>query len=344
MKTMHEQTRTKETDAREIGKETIVMNTTQQPVSEKPTLREILGPTWQIVFRKEKEIKQILKSAGVKDQNFQNIHRTCSIDDNRLTLIVNTIRKDTLYANRVVIDVIMGEPTWDQMMDVTFGGGYGCSPRIIVCDSRKEDAFFLDGMVYGFVEISNDCGLTTCVLGARAKLEGIEYRAFEGGKNGPLMLDKFPSREGFEQTELMVYYSLANEGEPPIYGEMCPWPCYSWVVDVENSDLEASYPVWRQSGLFMLFTTKSEKGMKQLKWLLEEKGDFLREKFEQFRVEYDSESGLPMELVARVWDRPFSEFVYADERRKHVLAKKVADLNTGQDWDITELMNECTIV
>ena len=340
---MHEKTTTNETDAREIGKETIVMNMTQQPVSEKPTLRKILGQTWQMVFSNEKEIKEVLKNAGVKNQDFQSIHRTCSIDENRLTLIVNTIRKDTLYANRVVIDVIMGEPTWDQMMDVTFGVGHGCNPRIIVCDPGKQDEFLLDCMVYGFVEISNDCGLITCVLGAQAKLEGIEYSVLEEGKSRPLILDKFPSREGFEQSEFMFYYTLATEEEAPFYGEMCPWPCYSWVLEVEGSDLEVSYPEWKQSGVFMIFTTKSERGQKELKWLLEKKMDTLKGTFDHFRVEHDNESGLPRELIAKLWDKPFSDFVFADEQQKIELARKVAEFNTGQDWDLSDLLDECDV-
>jgi hypothetical protein len=199
-------------------------------------------------------------------------------------------------------------------------------------------------MVDGFFRISNECGLATFVVGVDPKLDGMEFTLIEEGEMSmPLRLDRFPTRDGFHQTEFMFYYSLAADGEPPFYGELYHWPCSSWVLDVEGTNLQVTYPVWDQSGVFMLLTAKSEHGQKELRWLLENKMDFLKETFGQFRVDYDDESGLPGGLEARVWDRPFTDFVFADEEQKRELARKVAAFYNCQDTEISELLKECPI-
>lgn len=331
------------TESNEMKKDKGITKTVHQSSPEKAAFGQILGPNWHSYFCNDEAVKQILKAAGIEDQDFVNIHRTCTIDNKRLAVIVNTMKKDTLYSNRVIIDVIMGEPTWDQMMDVTFYIGRGCNPRIIVCDRGDPELFGLDPMVDGFVQISNECGLATFVLGAQSKMEGMELTLLEeGDMSVPLKIDRFPNRAGFHHTEFMFYYCLASDGELPLYREFCDWPCNSWVLGVEGTDLEATYPVWDQSGVFMLITAKSEKGQKELKWLLENKMNFLRKTFELFRVDYDNESGLPMELDAKVWDRPFTDFIFADEPQKRELARKVADFNTCQDREISDLLKEFT--
>jgi hypothetical protein len=148
------------TESSEVKKAEGIMEIVHQSSPEKAAFGQDLGPNWQRNFCNDETVKQILKAAGIEDQDFVNIHRTCTIDNKRLAVIVNTMKKDTLYSNRVIIDVIMGEPTWDQMMDVTFYIGTGCNPRIIVCDPGDPEEFSLDAMVDGFFRISNEC--VTC--------------------------------------------------------------------------------------------------------------------------------------------------------------------------------------
>jgi hypothetical protein len=120
------------TESSEVKKDEGIMEIVHQSSPEKAAFGQDLGPNWQRNFCNDEAAKQILKVAGITDQDFVNIHRTFLIDRNRLAVIVNTMKKDTLYSNRLIIDVIMGEPTWDQMMDLTFYSGRGCNPRIIV--------------------------------------------------------------------------------------------------------------------------------------------------------------------------------------------------------------------
>ena len=77
--------------------------------------------------------------------------------------------------------------------------------------------------------------------------------------------------------------------------------------------------------------------------MLKNRRDFLSKLFNQFRVEYDSVSHLPREIIAKLWDRPFTDFVFANERQKRELGKKVADFYSCQGTEISNLLKEFSI-
>jgi hypothetical protein len=305
----------------------------------KLTFKEYLGAEWRDHFRKDKTIKEILHASGIDDQIFVSIEKTYAIDDDRLALIIKTKNKGTFHSNWIMLDVIMGEPTWDQMMDIAFGIGVECNPRIVVYDSGGDPDFYIEYRVAGFTQISNDCGLNTLLVASNALPTGITYSLLtDYALYGSSDLEEFPTREEFQKTELICNLHTVLGFDPPLEMEYFNWPCESIIWFIEDSDLELTYPVWNKNGLFMRLTATSQRGRKQLKWLLENKQDEIKKAVGDFSVECDESSGLPQELLARIWDKPFSEYVFSRDMERYELAKRVVEMNKADRFFFYELL------
>ena len=135
---------------------------------------------------------------------FIRVEKIYAIDDDRLALIIKTKNKATFHSKRILLDVIMGKPTWDQMMDIAFGLGLECNPRIVVYDSCGEPDYYIEYRVAGFAQICNDCGIETLLVASQALPPGISYSLLtDYSLYGPSDLEEFPTREEFQKTELM---------------------------------------------------------------------------------------------------------------------------------------------
>ena len=313
-------------------------------LEKKVTIREYLGPEWREYFRKEQTIKEILLASEIDDQVFAEIEKIYAIDDDRLALIIKTRNKDTLYSNWIMLDVIMGKPTWDQMMDIAFGLGLECNPRIVVYDSCGDPDFYIEYRVAGFTQICNDCGLSTLLVAGHALPTGITYSLLtDYSLYGPSDLEKFPTREEFQKTEFMCNLHNVVGFDPSLEMEYFTWPCESIVWFIEDFDLELMYPVWNKNGVFMRLTATSERGRNQLKWLLENKQGELKKTLSDFSVEYEESSGLPQELSARIWDKPFSQYVFSKDMERYELAERVMEMNKADQLFFFDLLKDCNI-
>ena len=103
------------------------------------------------------------------------------------------------------------------------------------------------------------------------------------------------------------------------------------------------YPVWNKNGVFMRLTATSERGRNQLKWLLENKQGELKKTLSYFSVERDETSGLPQELSARIWDKPFSQYVFSKDMERYELAERVMEMNKADQLFFFDLLKDCNI-
>lgn len=316
----------------------------EMTITGKKTTKDLLGLEWRAHFLKEQTIEEILLASGVDDQKFIKIEKTYAINDDRLTLIVKTRNKDTFHSNWIMLDVIMGKPTWDQMMDIAFGLGLECNPRIVVYDSCGEADYFIEYRVAGFTQICNDCGISTLLVASHALPTGITYSLLtDYSLYGPSDLEEFPTKEEFQKTELICNLHNVLGFDPPLEMEYFNWPCDSIIWFVEDADLELTYPVWNKNGVFMRLTATSDRGRKQLKWLLENKQSEVKKAVGDFSVEYGESSEFPQELLAKFWDKPFTEYVFSTDAERYELAKMVVDMNKSDRLFFYELLKDCVI-
>jgi hypothetical protein len=230
------------------------------------------------------------------------------------------------------------------MMDITFNIGSECNPRIVVYDSTGDTNVYVKSGVAGFAQICNDCGLSTFLVASKVTDAGISYSLVtDYALYGPSDLKILPTKDEFQQTELICNIHTVLGFDPRLEMEYFEWPCDSITWFVEDSDLELTYPVWNKTGVFMRLTAASEKGQKQIKWLLGNKQSELEKTLGDFRVEYDSESSFPREINTRVWDKPLTEFVFATDDEKYKLAEKVVEMNKSDHWFFQGLLEDCAI-
>ena len=60
-------------------------------------------------------------------------------------------------------------------------------------------------------------------------------------------------------------------------------------------------------------------------------------------VDYHGEFGLPYRIQAKLWDAPFSDFVFCDAEHKFDLVGMVLELNGGSEEFYLDLLKDCTI-
>ena len=132
------------------------------------TLKEYFGNTPIEYFTEKNAIETLMDEIGISDQKFTGIETTSRINDDRFYVIFNTVKDGHGNKGRHIIDVIFSEPTWQQMMDVTFGVGAECDSRMIIYDnaSQSYDKLSNRETAVKFASINNDCGVVTYIINA----------------------------------------------------------------------------------------------------------------------------------------------------------------------------------
>jgi hypothetical protein len=298
------------------------------------TVRDVLGPNWREFFCNDSTIARLLFTVCAPYYQYEGIETKYAISGDRLSLVLKVTDIGKSYLKRMIIDVVLGEPTWQQMMDVTFKIGDGCNPKIVVYGSSSDSDECLDLWIAGFAHMNNACGLTTHLVAMKPLLRGVSFvpqreLAFDEETG----VQNTPSKEEVERTELILHL------DPDFYPEV--WPC-SYLAD-RLDDIEVHFPIWEHSGLFMEFRSLSGKGQKQLRWVLENKKDWIREKI-SFVVDQDHGSVDKSKIRVKVWDKPFTEFLYASEEEKWKCGATVLDSMEKRISLFEELLKDCSIV
>ena len=128
---------------------------------------------WSEHFGRKEKINNLFKSININDVRLSHIQTTYSIDNNRYVVIAIVENIDR-NLSKVIIDMIIGEPTWSQLMDVTFNLGSDCSKKIILYQGEEVD-FGGDppnsiGTAEAFAYINNQCGVDTYLVNVNEEL------------------------------------------------------------------------------------------------------------------------------------------------------------------------------
>ena len=131
--------------------------------------KECSSEDWKRRFSSKEEIAELLNSIRIDDCELKDIMNTYLIDHNRLVVIARVRKKANGRLKKIVIDVKTGEPTFQQMMDLTFNLGSDSDKRVVVFDGSKVTEEIRDpgadrDMIQSFAQITNDCGVSTNVV------------------------------------------------------------------------------------------------------------------------------------------------------------------------------------
>ena len=290
---------------------------------------------WSEHFGRKEKIDDLFKNININDVRLSHIQTTYSIDNNRYVVIaiVENIDRDL---SKVIIDMIIGEPTWSQLMDVTFNLGSDCSKKIILYQGEEVD-FGGDppnsiGTAEAFAYINNQCGVDTYLVNVNEELGKNDQKTLVydiklkpyNDKN--TTYKKHPIKQDFQKSELWFYQcNCLRERIPyPLEIDADGYLSGPWSYQYEGLSI---FPEWDDKGLKMCVTANTETGKETLKWLVENKEEEIREDYKDRKVQVHRKSGVLCGLSIRVHREPFINFVYASDDKK---CEYAGELNTEQ--------------
>ena len=280
-------------------------------------------------FVKEDSIKDLMDLIGIGEQKYAGIESTKIISDQRFSVIFNTKRDDVGNKGRHIIDVILTEPTWQQLMDITFGAGCECDTRIVIYDNATlwNDLVSNSNTAAKFASINNDCELDTYVLGATAlecryKDELIISYTIEASPNvgWETNYHKLPTKEEFENAEFWLYFDeYFYFPQERIYDQNL-WMKGS-VSHLIDKGIDV-FPIWTNDGFFMRVTADNFPGHKILVKLVETKRNEIEKHFIGHTLKINRIPDDPVEITVKYDDRPFSVFKSMSIEEKNRCARK----------------------
>lgn len=295
------------------------------------------------LFAKQETIARLLQSIELSDYDFIRIDRTYRIDPDRNGVVVILKDRKTENLLKATIDFKHGKPSWQQMMDITFGIGEGSDIRVAVHDQPDSYDWTDDDegeyMAESFVSILTGCGLKAYAVRMDVRLRNgrspeIEFTVISDPETKKTSFEKLPSREEFEQAEFwLFYYDQLYPADPPRVLEPEFW--FGGIATFVHSWAKTS-AIWNDQGIFLEAIFKTPEEIETLKRLTETKQAQLLDHYQgcDMRIETTSEGS--QKLVIRFSKATFKDFVLSDGEGKQTLA----DLYLYGDSEFVTVMDE----
>jgi hypothetical protein len=228
------------------------------------------------------------------------------------------------------------------MMDVTFGLGASCDKRIVVYNDTglPYDWIRNVNMVLNFILLSSANGIETYHARWNFGTCGVGFSDCKPFL-GPDKLNKIAvpyKAEDFNRAEYNLYYNDRFNTDHMLADWPVNWMDCEYTHYVECSALEIGHS-WNEKGTFLAVEAKSNWDKELLQYVLDYKYEDLKEKFNPFNIEIERESDKPVVMTLAVSERPFDEFVYANESEKYTLVKDVYE----KEQDLVRFFTELAI-
>jgi len=288
------------------------------------TLKDSLGNNRREYFTQKKTIREIMKQLDITNQKFIDIETTYTINDDRFGLIFKTSKNGYGHTGRIIIDVIFNEPTWQQMMDVTFGIGYKCDKRIVIYDiaAQSMDKVSNRETAVKFACINNGCNVDTYIINAsvsksseKDRLKILYKTEAYPGDGYEAEYNNLPTREDFEQAEFWLYFDEYSDVSQERIFDLNWWIGGSVIYYIDNS-IEAT-PSWNNDGFYVHATADNFLTHQSLVKLIETKGSEIEKHFDKYDIKIHRKPDMPIEIIVKLDDRPFREFIFMSIEEKN---------------------------
>jgi len=284
---------------------------------------------WRKHFQEKDTVQSILDAAGLSgSHDFVQINSRYLIDDNRIAVIALLRRKNTEVLDKIIIDVIAGNSSFEQFYDVVYNTGSDCDYRMIVCDwnSKNEPSGLrmADNIMCALINLFNHhLFLYWISADSLRDWEGtmkIVYTVIESVAKSDHSSD-MPARRDLEYAELRCYTSQAS-GYFSSQDE-----CY--LLFNSYYEDEAAGTEWTDKGII----TEVDMGQDDYTWLFAKRTENI--KHDDCSYEYDKEK----EILTITQDLPFQNFKNSLPEEKSGLADDYYHRARIGSW-IDELLGE----
>ena len=104
------------------------------------SFEEYFEDDWRKHFQEKETVQSIMDAAGLSiSHDFVQINSRYIIDDNRKAVIALIKRKNTEVLDKLIIDIIAGQSSFEQFLDVVYSIGSACDYRVILYDQNSKN-------------------------------------------------------------------------------------------------------------------------------------------------------------------------------------------------------------
>ena len=239
------------------------------------------------------------------------------INDDRIVVIGTVRHTQDGSLRKLIVDVISGEPTWQQMMDLAFSFGGERDIGIVVFDGGKRpelDPRADRDLVKSFAKILNECGRETYVvqatpsheIGEKGLRPCLVYSAIEKPLKG--MSDvhpELPSKKEFERVEFWKIFYDSKDVLCNVGFARDPDSWFKYYGSLANDELFWTCE-WDDCGVFLRL--RDTTSTNDLQWLWENKREKIMKDYGEYEINVHESNGRLFELSIKVLEAPFRNF------------------------------------
>lgn len=291
--------------------------------------------SWKEFYAKNANIVKLFKVVGMNNYVPIYTHSIYTIANERDGVVVAVRNENTSNLEKVLIDAKNGNPTWDQMMDTTFGFGFGCACKIIIYSGSlggEELDEYTDEMyaVEGFSAINNFMGAQTYLVKvSRDDDKGDGEYIIELKDVPPIEIPKADkskyTREYFNELEFWLRLSANEEPEPFFLTNPTDW------IRKDEDDFSYDYLAedvsfrreWNQSGCYIYIASHTADGMQKVEHFYNSHYTELYEIYRAIDVSFETKNDIENQISIKIFNRPFSCFVFASSEVKNFYVERI---------------------
>ena len=271
-------------------------------------------------------LSQLLTTIDLPHYRIKRIDRTYRMDHDRFAVIFVFQKQDDQGLQKGIVDVKHGQPSWQQMMDVTFGVGQGCDLRIAMFDGKQNELDNLDTessqyYAQSFGRILNACEKETHLVRMRASSErnGVTFEPlWSVFDESELQLTELPSKQDFERAEFcLFFYGKRYFGWKPRWLEPRFWFQEESCVKSDNVELTSR---WKEDGIHLVAVFRIPMSSPRFLRSLKNKLNNAWGSYNPVSMEIKEEPMNGKSLNVWLSELPFRNFVLAGEKEREELA------------------------
>jgi hypothetical protein len=293
---------------------------------------EYFESDWRKHFQEQDTIQSILDAAGLSDSHdFVQIKSKYVINDNRLAVIVLVRRKSKDVLEKMIVDIIAGNPSFEQFLDVGYNVGSDCDYRVIMYDGNTKnhgDTLYLPedimSQLIGCLEGNVFVSLIEADAVKENDMMNLNYRTVV--KTTMQYPSRMPDRRDFESAELIAY-TVACAFEMGLHDVELWYDSYY----EDNTDcMLLGTTHWKDDGIVCEIEINNDDFI----WLFTKKIDVMKN--DSYSCEYDKGKS----LLTIKDDTPFQNFKNAMHKDKlnlsHDLFYHYARFGTFIKYDLLD--------
>jgi hypothetical protein len=231
---------------------------------------------WTKKMKRKGEINNLLRQLGWDHLVVKKIKTKSKRNMTRRTMIVDAFDWQSKQDKRFIIDVKIGLPCWEQIMDATFYAGADCDIRIVIFDGTKVKepgcfASYDEDIVRNFTHINNIYGVKTYLLKAQ-QITGCSNNSMDFNIMAePVILNSYspnehPGLEKFNWAEYwVIYYNRDSVVHYMISGDPNRWFNFQHYEEFNHIGFLA---FWEANAFFYEIIAKSQQSIRIVESIL----------------------------------------------------------------------------